>query len=139
MTIGINVDIRNASMNLLKSAIDAGTGTGKINFYDGVRPATGVAITNQVLLGTVLCSKPCGTVADGALVLAALTDDENAAATGNATWARITANDDTFVCDLEVASVFDPEGDADIIMNSTAIMKGGIIRVHPGTLTSGNE
>jgi len=133
MTLGINVTIRTAQVDLIKTAIDAGVGAGKINFYDGTRPATGAAITTQVLLGTVLCSDPCGSSANGVLTFSAFTDDSNADATGTASWARITDSADTFVTDASVGL-----SGADINLNSLSIVIGGIIRITSGTLTAGN-
>nr|WP_067286370.1 hypothetical protein [Marinobacterium profundum] len=52
-----------------------------------------------VLLGTLIFSKPCGTVTDGLLSFAAITDDDEADASGTATWARALDGDGNFVID----------------------------------------
>jgi len=136
MTIGVKTSIRNAWVQTVADAIDAGATGGKIQFYDGARPATGAAITSQTLLGTVVLSDPCGTVVNGVLTLAGMPrEDPNAAAVGPATWARITDSNDGFVCD---ASVTGNGGGGDIQLNSTTFTVGGIIRITSGTLTAGN-
>lgn len=100
--IGLATAIRNNSIQGIFDAIDAGAGAGKLKLYTGARPATGAAITNQILLGTVPCSDPCGTVAAGVGTFAAFTDDENSAADGRAAWARAEDSADSFCCDLTV-------------------------------------
>ncbi len=134
MTLGILVSLRNAFLNAIRDAIDAGAGAGRIKIYSGTRPATGGAITTQVLLGTVLCSDPCApNAAAGVLTFNSFTDDEDADNSGTATWARITDSDDNFVTDADVGT-----SGADINLNSTNITQGGIIRITSGTLTAGN-
>jgi hypothetical protein len=131
MALGVNTTSRSAWVTEILNKIDAGSGAGKVKFYDGTRPATNGAATN--LLGTVTCSDPCGTVSNGVLTFSAFTDDSSADATGTATWARITDSADTFVCDASVGT-----SGADINLNSTSITVGGIIRITSGTLTAGN-
>jgi len=136
MTLGIKVEIRNGFLDDIKAAIDAGSGAGKLKLYTATRPATGAAITTQTLLGTVVCSDPCAPAADaGVLTFSAFTDDEDADASGDATWARLTDSSDNFVAD---ASVGISGSGADIILNSVSIAAGGIIRITSGTLTAGN-
>lgn len=131
MALGVSETIRNAWVQAVASAIDAGATGGLIKFYGGVRPATGGTATT--LLGTVTCAATCGTVAAGVLTFAGMTEDSSADATGTATWARITDSTGAFVCDASVAT-----SGADINLNSTAITAGGIIRITSGTLTAGN-
>ncbi|MCG8642736.1 MAG: hypothetical protein MI862_23620 [Desulfobacterales bacterium] len=134
MTLGVKVDLRNGYLNSIRDAIDAGPGAGKIKIYSGTRPATGGAITSQVLLGTVLCSDPCSpNAASGVLTFSSFTDDDSADAGGTASWARITDSTDSFVIDASVGT-----SGADINLNSTNITAGGIIRITSGTLTAGN-
>ena len=129
--------IRNGWLDAIRTAIDAGTGAGKIKFYDGTQPATGAAVTTQNLLGTVLFQDPCAPAATGGVLTFAtpLVDDDDADATGNATWARITDSADQFVCDCSVGL---SGSGADIILNAVNIAEGGIVRVNSGTLTAGN-
>ncbi len=132
MSLGVLETIRNAWLDEIATAIDAGALGGKIKFYDGTRPATNGAATT--LLGTVVFSSTCAPAASsGVLTFNSMTEDEAADATGTATWARITDSDDTFVCDCSVGV-----SGEDINLNSVAITLNGIIRVTSGTLTAGN-
>lgn len=132
MSLGVLETIRNAWLDEIATAIDAGTVGGKLKFYDGARPATNGTATN--LLGTVVFSATCAPPASGGvLTFSAMTEDSSADATGTATWARITDSDDVFVCDCSVGV-----SGEDINLNSVAITLGGIIRVTSGTLTAGN-
>lgn len=134
MGLGVNETTRNAWVDALTAAIDAGTGAGKLKIYDGTRPATGGTATN--LLGTVVCSDPCaGAASSGVATFNSFTDDSDADATGTATWGRFTDSDDTFVCDCSITAT---GGGGDIELNSTSITAGGIIRITSGTLTAGN-
>lgn len=109
MTLGIKVEIRNAGLNLIRDAIDGGAGAGKLKFYDGTRPATGGTATT--LLGTVVCSDPSAPdAATGVLTFSAFTEDGDADANGEATWARLIDSEDTFVADLDVGKKFTQNG-----------------------------
>ena len=85
MQITLSTDSKDAVLNALKARIDAGGAAGSIKIYTGTKPAgPGTAITNQVLLGTLALSYPCGAVADGALTFDPITQDSQADATGTA-------------------------------------------------------
>jgi len=132
MSLGVLESIRNAWLDAIAAAIDAGIVGGQLKFYDGSRPGTNGAATN--LLGTVVFSATCAPDASGGvLTFSEMTEDASADATGTATWARITDSDDNFVCDCSVGT-----SGEDINLNSVAITVGGIIRVTSGTLTAGN-
>lgn len=134
MALGIVVTVRNAQLDAIRDAIDAGAAGGKVKVYDGSRPATGVAVGAQVLLGTVTCSATSAANASGGvLTFNAFTEDSSADASGTATWARVTDSDDTFVCDMSVGTAA-----ADLIMNTVTIVSGGPIRIDSGTITAGN-
>jgi hypothetical protein len=134
MTLGVVTAARTAWVQTLANLIDAGSTGGKIKFYTATRPATGAAVTSQTLLGTVRCATACmASVTNGVGTFDTFVEDSNAAAGGDATWARVTDSDDNFVCDVSVGT-----SDADIILNSITISAGGIIRITSGTLTAGN-
>jgi len=134
MALGLNETIRNARLNVIRDAIDAGAAGGKVLIYTGTRPATGAAIGGATLLGTVTCSATSAPDASGGvLTFNAFTEDSSADADGTAAWARITDSDDAFVCDLDVGT-----SGADLIMNTVTIVTGGPIRIDSGTLTEGN-
>ena len=109
MTLGINLTLRNGYLTDIRDAIDASLTAGKIKFYTGARPATGGTATT--LLGTVRCSDPCApNPTAGVLTFSAFADENNAAATGVATWGRITDGDDNFVFDCSVGKRFTEDG-----------------------------
>lgn len=134
MSLSVKTDIRNNWLDTIANAIDAGTGPGVLEFYDGSRPATGG--TETTLLGTVTCSEPCAPAAtNGELTFNSFVDDDNTAADGVATWARFKDSGGNFVADVDVG---ESGSGADIILNSTNITAGGILRVNSGTITTGN-
>ena len=115
--------------------INGGAGPGEFRFYTGTMAATpGTAIGAQVLLGTVVCSDPCATHADGVITFAAFTEDPSTDADGTATWVR--------VCDSTGAGVIDGDvtnnaGTGFVKLNTTAIVAGGPLRVLSAVLTVG--
>lgn len=136
MALGLNVTVRNARLNVIRDALDAGATGGLLLIYDGTRPATGAAVTTQVLLGTLTFSATSAPNASGGvLTFNAITEDSSADATGTATWARATDSNSSFVMDMSVGTT---GSGADIIMNTTSIVTGGPIRVDSGTLTDGD-
>ena len=138
MSFGVNETLRNAQLNVLRDAIDAGGAAGKLLIYDntGARPNTGEAPGTCVLLATLTMSYPCAPdAADGELNFAAISDETDAPAGGTALWGRFTSSTDTFVADADVGVL---TSDAVIRMNSVTVSEGGIVRVNTGKLTSVN-
>lgn len=103
-----------------------------IEFYDGTQPAgPGTAVSTQTKLGTLTGGSPfAGATSSGVITANAITQDSAADATGTATWARIKTSGGTAVLDLSVGT-----SNADIIMNTTAIVAGGPILVNSLTIT----
>lgn len=136
MTIGLSESIRNARLDLITAALDAGTGAGMLQFFTGPRPATGTATTSQTLLGTVTFASPAAPAAvSGVLTFSAMTQDNSADADGTAVWARATDTEGNFVADFSVGGNASGE---DIELNTTTIVTGGPISIASGTITSGN-
>lgn len=132
---GLNETIRNSRLNVIRDAIDAGTGAGTLSVFSGTRPSTGG--TETTLLGTLTFSDPSAPDATGGvLTFNDITEDSSADESGTASWARVEDGDGTFVMDL---SVGESGSGADLILNTTDIVAGGPIRVTSGTLTEGNE
>lgn len=125
-------------MTQVLNAIDGGTNAGKIAVYDGTRPATGGAATTklwELSLGTTPGTKPSGSVTNGVLTINTNGSTGAAAvATGTATWARITTDAGTFVCDLNVGTT-----GADINLNTVSITSGQTVYItNGGTITDGS-
>lgn len=129
-TIGYSTTIRNAKMQAIENAIDAGATGGLCAWYDGVRPATGGAVT--VLLATLIFSVTAGVVAAGVLTFSAITSG-NAVATSTVTWGRVTDDAATFCFDFSIAAAA-----ADINVNTTAIVTGAACSITSWTITDGN-
>jgi hypothetical protein len=131
---GLNETIRNARLNVIRDAIDAGSGPGTLKVFSGSRPATGG--TETTLLGTLTFSATSAPDATGGvLTFNPITEDSSADASGTASWARVEASDGGFVMDVDVG---ESTSGADVILNTTTIVAGGPIRVTSGTLTEGN-
>jgi len=137
MTIGLATSLRTARMQAIVDAFDAGTGAGKILLYTAGsgRPSTGAVITDQVLLGTITLSDPCGTVTDGVLTFAAFTEDSLADNTGDIAWARGVDGDNNFVMDFGCGLSGSGQ---EIIFNTLSVQAGGVIQILSGALTEGN-
>jgi hypothetical protein len=106
-----------------------------MNFYTGPRPASGAAITTEVLIGTVTFSDPCGTITNNVLTFSTISDDVSADANGDIVWARINDGDGTWVMDLDCGET---GSGAEIIFNTVTARVGGVIQVLSGSLTEGN-
>jgi len=134
MAVGMVSTLRNARAQTIIDAIDAGTGAGEINFYDGTKPATGGAVTN--LIGTCTLSDPCATISNGVLTFDTISDDVAADATGVITWCRIVDSDSNTVIDMDCG---EGGSGAAVIFNTTSAQAGGVITILSGSLTEGNS
>lgn len=132
MALGMNVALRNSRLDEITTLQDAGAGASLLEIYDGVRPATGGAVTT--LLATLTFTDPAApAAAAGVLTYSAIADDASADATGTASWFRVV--------DDSVGHVYD--GDAgtsgtDLLLNTTSIVIGGTVSVTSAVLTEGN-
>ena len=133
-TITLSTDTKDAVLNALKAKIDSGGAAGSIKIYTGAKPAgPGTAISNQVLLGTLALSYPCGDVVDGALTFDPITQDSQADATGTATWARILASDGSAKADVDASVV---GGAGFMQMNTTSVIINGPILINSCVITA---
>jgi len=136
MAFSYNVDIRNARLELVRDAIDAGeTDPGTITIYSGTRPATGAAITDQIALAVGTFGDPCAPDPEDGLLTFAAIDYGEAIGTGTATWARIQDGDDGFAADADVGMA---GSGADVIINSTGIVEFGAVTHVSASITAGN-
>ncbi len=119
--------LKDAVLAPIVTAIDAGSGAGTIKIYSGTIPTdAATAITSQVLLGTLTFSDPCGTIANNALTMDAITQDSSADATGTAAWARIADSAGVTVMDINVSTT---GGSGALTLNTTNIVIGGPILI----------
>lgn len=136
MAIGMATALRNARLDAITAAMDAGSGAAKLRFYTGPRPATGAAITTETLLAELTFGNPAaGSASNGVLTFNAITDDSSADATGTAAWARVLDSDNNFVMDLSVGAA---GSGADIELVSTSITSGQTVSIAAATITEGN-
>lgn len=125
-------------MQIILDALDTGAGANAtIKFYGaGVgRPATGAAITDQTLIGTLDMSAPSGTITTGVLTLDTVSDDVSADADEDIEWARFLDKDGGFVMDAGCGITGSGE---DIIFNTLTARVGGVVQVLSGSFTEGN-
>lgn len=119
------------------AAIDAGGGSGYIEFYTGSIPTSLLdTLTTQVKLGTLTFSDPCATQTDGEIEFAAITQDSSADATGTAAWVFIKDSTGAIVA---AGDVTDGAGTGFVKLNTTSIVVGGPIAMSALTITVGGE
>lgn len=131
MAAGYATTLRNDQLDEITATVG---NAGLLRIYDGTRPATGAAITTQVLLAELTCGTPFAPAASGGVLTAnAITDDASANATGTATWARLLTSGAAFVMDMDA----DTSG-AELILNTTSIIAAAPVEVTSFTITRGN-
>lgn len=138
MTWALSVTIRNARVQQIANAVDAGAGAGVLRFYTAPRPATGAAISTQTLLAEVTLNDPAfAAAAAGQIVLdnSPQPEDPSINATGTAAWARLVDSVGTFIGDATVGAT---GSGADIELDSVDLALGGTLRITSGTFTDGN-
>jgi hypothetical protein len=133
--IGFSNALRNARSQKIIDLINAGAGPGTMAFYTEPKPATGAAITTQVLLGTVTYSEPAGSVTDGVLTFSTITDDTNVDNDGVVAWTRTFDGDGNFVIDM---SATDLNGIGPVKMRNLQVYAGGLLHPVAASLTEGN-
>lgn len=132
MTIAYNATLRNARLDAITTAIDAGVSGGILTIYDGTRPATGGTATN-ILAELTLSDPSFPAAAAGSMTANAITGDTSANATGTATWFRITDSAAAFVLDGDAGT-----SGTDLILNSAAITAGAAVNISSLVITAGN-
>lgn len=138
MGVGFSVALRTARSQAIVDALDGGVGanaTIKLYGAGSGRPATGAAVTDQTLIGTLTLSNPSGTVSNGVLTFDVITDDSSGDADENIEWARFLDTDGTFVTDMGCGIAASGEA---IIFNTLTARVGGVIQILSGSLTEGN-
>lgn len=135
MAIAYPTTHRNARLDALTTL--AGNGA-LIRIYDSTgtgRPATGAAVSTQVLLAELTGGTPFAAAASGGvLTVGAITQDASANNTGTATWFRIVkADGTTFVCDGNVGT-----SGSDLNLTTTSIVSGQPVSISSFTFTEGN-
>jgi hypothetical protein len=136
MSLGMNVTLRNARLDKIRDAIDAGSGPGTVDIYTAPRPATGAAPTGATLLATLTFSDPSAPNASaGQASYNTINPDASADATGTATWARIKDSTGAHVFDCAVTQT---GGGGEMQFGSVAFQAGQQVSLTSFVLTEGN-
>lgn len=126
MTLALSTTARNARATAIVTTAGA---SAKIKFYNGTRPATGVAIGTQMLLATLVGGATIGTVASAVLTFGSVTQNNATHVSGTPTWVRITDSADVFVGDLTIGT--------DMTFSGT-VATGTNVTLNASTITEGN-
>lgn len=128
----IDTAIRNAMLEVINTALNAGSGAGTCKIYTGTQPANAnTALSGNILLGTLTLADPAMSAAgSGSISFASITQDSSADASGTATWARFadSAGNTVFDCDVGTSG-------ATLNLNTTTIVAGGPIQITSASLT----
>lgn len=137
MAITYSSTLRTTRITAVLTAINAGSGAGKLKLYNGTKSDA----AGSTLLATVTLADPAGTISGQVLNLdcdPVLTATVDAAATStgkNATWARFTDSDDAMVADMTVTAT---GGGGDIELSNVTLIAGGEVSIDSGVITEGN-
>jgi hypothetical protein len=103
--------VRSARLAVVRDAIDAGSGPGILELGNA-----GMAL----VLATLTCSKPCGTISGDTLTFAPIIQDSAADASGNAAVARFKDSDGNVI----ISGLTCGTSGTNIIMGSVSITVG---------------
>lgn len=124
------IGVKNARANAITSAVGA---SGQLLIYAGVMPATpDTALSGDSLLCTLPCSATFAGAASNGVLTANPIAQENASATGTATFARLETAGGTVVMDVDISA---SGGGGSLQLNTTAIVSGGPVVITSFTIT----
>lgn len=124
MSVTYNQNVRNARLQVVANAIDAGSGNGILV----VAAAGGAPIITSITL-----AKPCGTVASGVLTFSGLPLTQIAGLTATAGTAYLTDSTGTVVASGLTVGL--PGSGADLIMSQVGVVGGDILTLTAATIT----
>lgn len=128
MALGYSTTLRNAQLDAITTAVGS---AGKLQIYDGTRPATGGTATNKLAEFTL--GTPFAAAASAGVLSPTLPSNVTALLTGTATWYRITTSGGTFVMDGSAGT-----SGTDLILNSASISSGATVSITAHTISAGN-
>lgn len=112
--------------------IDLGSGIAQLLLYDGTRPASGEAVTDQVLLCSLSLPQPAlKGVVNGVLELHPI-GESLVLESGSPSWGRLLNRDGNFVCDAD-AGLAAPG--IDIVVAVANVIQGAMLRADSIHLT----
>lgn len=132
MTIRIKATVRDAMLDALVDAADAGAAAGTIQIRSGTQPANADTAATGTLLATFTLADPAFDAASAGSVAIDADPDltTTAVATGTASWARVLDSDGNTVFDGSVGT-----SGTDFTITSTAITNGQTVTLTAGTIT----
>ena len=128
MALGYATTLRNAQLDAITTAVG---NAGKLQIYDGTRPATGGTATNKLAEFTL--GTPFASAAAAGVLSPTLPSNVTALLTGTATWYRITTSAGGFVMDGSAGT-----SGTDLILNSASISSGATVSITAHTISAGN-
>lgn len=128
MTTGYATSLRNAQLDAITTAVG---NAGKLQIYDGTRPATGGTATTKLVEFTL--GSPFAPAAAAGVLSPTLPSATTGITAGTATWFRITTSGGTFVLDGSAGI-----SATDLILNTATISSGVNVTVSAFTISRGN-
>ena len=130
MAHGMVATLRNARNDAVTTAVGS---AGKLQIYDGARPATGGTATNKLAEFTM--GSPFAGASSAGVLTITLPANVSGLFAGTATWARLTTSGGSFVDDMSVTAT---GGGGDVQLNSTTISVGVTVSLTSASFTDGN-
>lgn len=132
MAIRIVSTVRSSMMDVIESALDAGSGAATLEIRTGSQPANADTAASGTLLVTLTLNDPAGTQSGGVITIDVTPAiSATAVATGTAGWGRLMDSTGATVLDGSVAT-----SGADFNIDSTSITSGQTVTlVATSTLT----
>ena len=130
MALGMSTTLRNARLDAITTAVG---NAGKLQVYDGTRPATGGTATNKLAEFTL--GTPFAAASSAGSLSPTLPSNVTALLSGTATWYRITTSGGTFVLDGSATAT---GGGGDLQLNSASISSGATVSITGHTIAEGN-
>jgi len=128
MSVAYSQDLRNDRLDAVTNRVGA---NGLLRIYGGTKPAPGG--TPGTLLAELVCGDPFAPAASDGTLSANAIADGTAAASGEATWFRLTNSGGDFVVDGDAG-----ESAAELILDDASLIEGGTVSVSSLTVTGGN-
>lgn len=127
MALSLSTDAWSVMLTALRDLIDSAATPGKIQFFDGSRPANAGTPTN--LQAEIVLAQPSGTVSSGVLTYTLGTEGQRID-DKTITWCRFLNGDGVIVADGNVGV---SGGGADVSISNIDGFIGGFVRMTSGT------
>jgi hypothetical protein len=136
MALAYSTTLRNAQLDAIDDAMNAGSAGATLKIYSGTRPSTGAALGGgNTLLATLTFSTTAfGAASGGSITAASITSDSTADATGTASFFRIEDSDSTFIMDGDCGT-----SGSDLNLDTTSISAGATVSISSFVITAGNS